>query len=142
MPLTRPLLTAAVLGIAVVAVPGASAAGARTATYAYQVGGVDGVASGGVRTPSSPSRSAIEVPTGSRHQARLALSDASGRLAAVRVAEDLDGDGSPDDELGTVCGQGTVTFARRGTLVLYPVVASCAAGPAVTTTGSVTVTLR
>ncbi len=109
----------------------------REVTANYVTGGVDGVVSGGSQVQGEQSGSAIVIPTaGNERTAAVTLSDRTGRLAAARVAQDTDGDGQPDVELGTVCGGGTVHLPVPGkALIVYAVLAACPQQPARTTQG-------
>jgi hypothetical protein len=113
----------------------------REVSAHYLVGGLDGVLSGGSEAQGQETGSAISIPIARKERnVGIALKDSSSSLAAARVAQDVDGDGRPDEELGTVCGAGHVHLSQGGTtLMIYPVVASCPLGPAITTRGVVTV---
>lgn len=143
MSVRRTIVVAVIALASTASIPAMASTTHRDVTANYTVGGVDGVLSGDSEVQGQESGSAIQVPTFARERSvTIALSDRTGQVAAARIAQDVDGDGQPDRELGTICGKGKFRLSQPGkSLIVYPVIASCAAGPAATTQGVVKVTL-
>lgn len=133
----RLLLPLALLGLVGLAGTAGAAGGTRAE---YVVGGVAGVLHGGAAAQGQAT-GVIVVPTGRRDRhVTVTLADQSGRMAAAEVAQDLNGDGEGDQDLGTACGRAKLRLVAPGRpVVVYPVVATCGSELALTTTGVLTV---